>query len=73
MASRRWVGVSASRRRVGGGGFFPVGGRTRGMANWTSDSYTRKTVVITLLWLVAMLLGGLLLLQFGGALESALT
>lgn len=42
------------------------------MANSTGDTYVRRTVIITLLWLVAMLIGGLLLLQFGGALQDAI-
>lgn len=41
------------------------------MANWTDDGYVRRSVVITFLWLVAMLVGGLLLLNFGDALQSA--
>jgi hypothetical protein len=40
------------------------------MTTWTDDSFMRNSVVITLLWLVAMLLGGLLLLQFGDVLQS---
>lgn len=39
------------------------------MASWTSDSFVRRSVVITFLWLVAMLLGGLLLINFGDALQ----
>jgi len=42
------------------------------MGTWTQDSYMRKSVLITLLWLVAMLLGGLALLQFGDAIQNAL-
>lgn len=34
------------------------------------DSYVRQTAVITLLWLVAMLIGGLLLLAFSNVFQS---
>lgn len=40
------------------------------MAGWTSDSYVRRSVVITFLWLVAMLVGGLLLINFGDTLQQ---
>lgn len=36
------------------------------------DTYVRRSVIITFLWLVAMLVGGLLLLYFGEALQNAL-
>jgi hypothetical protein len=36
------------------------------------DDYVRRSVIITFLWLVAMLVGGLLLLTFGDALMNAL-
>lgn len=35
------------------------------------DTYVRRSVIITFLWLVAMLAGGLLLLMFGDVLQSA--
>jgi len=35
------------------------------------DSYLKRSVVITFLWLVAMLVGGLLLINFGDALQRA--
>ena len=41
-------------------------------ADATGDDYVRKTVIITFLWLVAMLVGGLLLLQFGGSIPNVL-
>jgi len=42
------------------------------MTTWTEDPYIRKTVLITFLWLVAMLVGGLALMEFGGAIQNAL-
>ena len=42
------------------------------MSNSDGDSYVRRNVVITVLWLLAMLLGGLLLLNFGEALSNLL-
>jgi hypothetical protein len=42
------------------------------MANSTGDSYIRRYVVITVLWLLAMFLGGLLLLNFGEPLRELL-
>lgn len=41
------------------------------MATWIRDSFVRRSVVITFLWMVAMLVGGLLLLYFGATLQSA--
>jgi len=41
------------------------------MAAWIEDTFVRRSVVITFLWLVAMLVGGLLLINFGDALQSA--
>lgn len=35
------------------------------------DSYVRRSVIITFLWLVAMLAGGLLLLTFSDVFQSA--
>jgi hypothetical protein len=40
------------------------------MTTWTDDSFMKRSVVITFLWLVGMLLAGLLLLQFGDVLQS---
>jgi hypothetical protein len=34
------------------------------------ESYTRRTAIITFLWLVAMFIGGLLLLTFSDAFQS---
>ena len=36
-----------------------------------NDPYVRRSVIITFLWLVAMLVGGLLLLRFDDVLQSA--
>jgi len=43
------------------------------MTNWTDDAFMRRSVTITFLWLVAMLMGGLLLVFFGDVLMNALT
>jgi hypothetical protein len=40
------------------------------MAAETNDSYVRKTTTIIFLWLVAMLVGALLLLYFSPALQN---
>jgi hypothetical protein len=42
------------------------------MTNGTSDSFTRRTAMIIFLWMLAMLIGGLLLLNFADTLASAL-
>lgn len=41
------------------------------MTTWTEDSFMRRSVIITILWLFAMLLGGVLLLRFGDVIQSA--
>ena len=41
------------------------------MTTWTEDSFIRRSVIITFLWLLAMLLGGVLLLRFGDVIQSA--
>jgi len=42
------------------------------MSNSTSDSFARRTAIIIFLWLLAMLIGGLLLINFGDALQNVL-
>jgi len=37
-----------------------------------NDSFTRRTAIIIFLWLLAMLVGGLLLLNFADTLAGAL-
>jgi hypothetical protein len=34
------------------------------------ESYTRQTAIITFLWLVAMFVGGILLLTFSGVFQN---
>ena len=40
------------------------------MATLEDESYVRQSVIITVLWLLAMLVGGILLLQFGDVIQS---
>jgi hypothetical protein len=42
------------------------------MSSSTSDSFTRRTAIIIFLWLLAMLLGGLLLINFADVLRNML-
>ncbi|MFB6141269.1 MAG: hypothetical protein ABEJ26_12650 [Halosimplex sp.] len=40
------------------------------MATWTEDSFVRRSVLITFLWLLAMLVGGVFLLRFGDVIQN---
>jgi hypothetical protein len=40
------------------------------MATWTEDPFIRRSVLITLLWLLAMLVGGFVLVRFGDVIQS---
>ncbi|MFC7142238.1 hypothetical protein ACFQMA_20665 [Halosimplex aquaticum] len=40
------------------------------MATWTEDPFVRRSVIITFLWLLAMLVGGMVLLRFGDVIQS---
>jgi len=40
------------------------------MATWLEDSFVRRSVIITFLWLLAMLVGGVLLLRFGDVIQG---
>lgn len=42
------------------------------MTTSSDDNYLRRNAIITFLWLVAMLVGGLLLINFGDVLRSTL-
>ncbi|WP_281377727.1 hypothetical protein [Halosimplex pelagicum] len=40
------------------------------MATWTEDPFMRRSVLITVLWLLAMLIGGVVLLRFGNVIQG---
>ncbi|WP_436929737.1 hypothetical protein [Halosimplex halobium] len=40
------------------------------MTTWTDDPFMRRSVLITLLWLLAMLVGGVVLIRFGDVIRS---
>jgi hypothetical protein len=40
------------------------------MATLDEESYVRQSVIITFLWLLAMLVGGIMLLQFGDVIQN---
>ncbi|WP_268895824.1 hypothetical protein [Halosimplex salinum] len=40
------------------------------MTTTDEDTYVRQGVIITFLWLLAMLVGGVLLLRFGDVIQS---
>lgn len=62
------VGGSVRRReRLG----LSIGGWYRkAMQMLDEESYTRQTAIITFLWLVAMFVGGILLLTFSGVFQN---
>jgi hypothetical protein len=54
-------------------GFLTVAGRLRGMTAMTEDPWLRRSVIITFLWLLTMLVAGYLLIQFSGAFQGTFT
>ncbi|WP_436907042.1 hypothetical protein [Halosimplex marinum] len=40
------------------------------MTTWTDDPFMRRSVLITLLWLLAMLVGGVVLIRFGDVIQN---
>jgi len=40
------------------------------MTTWTEDPFIRRSVLITFLWLLAMLVGGIVLLRFGDVIRG---
>ncbi|WP_281372753.1 hypothetical protein [Halosimplex rubrum] len=40
------------------------------MTTWTEDPFMRRSVLITVLWLLAMLVGGIVLLRFGDVIRG---
>ncbi|WP_269750328.1 hypothetical protein [Halosimplex litoreum] len=40
------------------------------MATWIDDPFMRRSVLITLLWLLAMLVGGVVLIRFGDVIQG---
>gem|GEM_PF-1288582 len=40
------------------------------MATWIEDPFVRRSVLITLLWLLAMLVGGFALVRFGDVIQG---
>ncbi|WP_281275747.1 hypothetical protein [Halosimplex halophilum] len=40
------------------------------MTTWTEDPFMRRSVLITLLWLLAMLVGGIVLIRFGDVIQG---
>jgi len=51
-------------------GFLRPDDRSCGMATWIEDPFVRRSVLITLLWLLAMLVGGFALVRFGDVIQG---